>query len=50
MGVIEVIEVMVAVVSVSGSIFGSEREEHRLRGRQTVGLLSGEELRRICSE
>lgn len=50
MGIIEVIEVAVAVVSVSGFVVGTEGEKHRLGRRQTVGLLSGEELRSIRSK
>lgn len=50
MGIVEVIEVVVAVVSMPGFIVGAEGEKHWLRGRQAVGLLSGEELRGICSE
>ena len=50
MGVVEIVEVVVAVVSMPGLVVGAEGEEHRLRRRQAVGLLSGEELRCICSE
>ena len=50
MGIVEVIEVVVAVVPMPGFVVGTEGEEHWLRRRQIVGLLSGEELRGICSE
>lgn len=50
MGVVEVIEVVVAAVSVSGIIVGAEGEEHWLGRRDGVWRLPVEELRSICSE
>ena len=50
LGIVEIGEVVVAVVSILGFIVGAGGEGHGLRRRQAVGLLSGEELRCICSE
>ena len=50
MGIVEVIDVVVAVVSMPGFVVGTEGEEHGLGGRHSVGLLPGEKLRSICSE